>query len=1041
MAELKGGDEMPSVEELLNSATPVNIENPESEIAVNKISYLDEGAPIDTIDSYLEIDPNTREIKIPEEEKVLGVTSDENGERKYFRIDRYAGNNLDFSKAHIYINYRDANENLNQYLCTDVTAVDENTVTFSWLLSRSALRYKGTIYFIVCCKWSDTDGNILNEWNTTLASGECLEGLEATGTTAIKYADIIEQLLNLFQTNVESDMSYDSTTRVIKLKKNDDVGTESLLPALTADADATAADIYTGRTAYVDGEKITGTFNSTGDVVASGISAQFETRKVTVPMVGTVDTPYIVVDAKVAAKDNRFVMTKDSKKDIEILLGGVNFGDAKATDVAEGKTFTSQSGMKIVGVSSAINTADGNIQPADVRSGKKAYSKGSLVRGTLSVNDELSYHGNQNLSNVTENSKKYVKLVQQIRPNNSTSETIISGNSQTVTVNIDAEKFGDATAADVAKGKTFTSAAGLKQTGTSTGTGGGTVTVDDTTESGQTKNIVLSNPTKENSNLVATKTQTADMLLKSGSTLKAGIPLSNLGDATASSVAKGKTFTSSAGVKVTGTYEAPASGTDTSDATASASDILADKTAYIASGKVTGTLATIAQVTNAIGKYNSTPATVSWRASGGSGLNVYDDAVKLEWSTGETYSGYLGNNTPVIALAKPEDFGNATADKVLSSYTFTSAAGVKVKGTVTKASLTNDADATAADILNGKTAYVKGVKLTGTHVCETGIDTSDATATKDDILHGATAYVKGSKVTGTVIEVASGSTDGIWDASTTKAQSGNLVLESSRGTAKLVRSGSKISMQTPLTNLGNATAADVAKGKTFTSSAGLKVTGTLEQSTGVDTSDATATATDIAEDKTVYVKGTKVTGTLTTISSTGTKAFDSTSVSPYADDISIKAKVTADTIFRTDATIQIYVPRTDFGDATASDVAKGKTFTSTAGLKVVGTYEAPSGSGDIKNGVITTTGTSATIDTGLTSISRFMMHMKGSHNSSSTGFEAIYYDGSAWHGIGINKSSYLTSPLTSTPSASISGGTVTISNNLYSSEEYEWFAM
>lgn len=120
------------------------------------------------------IDPITRVINIPED-YIIGVESDEKSDRMYFQCPKIVGDNVDLSKLRLYVNFENANKERDNYFVDDVT-VNEGNILFSWLFSRKVTKYKGDVKFIVCAKKSED--SLTLEWNTTVAKGLSLEGIE-----------------------------------------------------------------------------------------------------------------------------------------------------------------------------------------------------------------------------------------------------------------------------------------------------------------------------------------------------------------------------------------------------------------------------------------------------------------------------------------------------------------------------------------------------------------------------------------------------------------------------------------------------------------------------------------------------------------------------------------------------------------------------------------------------------------------------------------------------------------------------------------------
>lgn len=163
------------------------------------------------------IQPETREMFLSSEAKLFGVESDEKAERKHFRCPRYVGDNIDLLSMGLQINYQNAKGEEDIYIIEDAVQ-DEGTddIVFSWKLYRKVTRYKGEVRFIFCAT-SLQENKIVVEWNTTLAQGTVLEGLEVNDILIEQpEVDVVKQLIQLAeQTNLQSKETNKTTGQIL----------------------------------------------------------------------------------------------------------------------------------------------------------------------------------------------------------------------------------------------------------------------------------------------------------------------------------------------------------------------------------------------------------------------------------------------------------------------------------------------------------------------------------------------------------------------------------------------------------------------------------------------------------------------------------------------------------------------------------------------------------------------------------------------------------------------------------------------------------
>lgn len=335
-----------------------------------------------------------------------------------------------------------------------------------------------------------------------------------------------------------------------------------------------------------------------------------------------------------------------------------------------------------------------------------------------------------------------------------------------------------------------------------------------------------------------------------------------------------------------------------------------------------------------------------------SGKKAYVNGSLITGSIG-TYSG-----TTTITPTKAAQQFETAAKYVTGKLTVNAIPDEYIKTTI------STDPATSTTILSGKKAYVDGLLITGTMTNNGAVapgalgaggsytipagyhngsgkvtaaslaGQTSGTAAAGHILKGKTAWVNGSQITGTVVERGDANLSHM-------ASSGTITITASPG---MYTGGASYSFTD-----NNLKASNIKSGTTIFGVEGSYTGPSLASLT----SDATAAAGHILSGKTAYVNGSKITGSIPTY--IGDDGYLPLNYAGTANGYALfDYQFAKPTYIGDDGFIYLSKALSDFGNATAAQVLKDKTFTSSAGVAVKGTMETKNLSNITSSGLTVT---------------------------------------------------------------------------------------
>lgn len=186
-------------------------------------------------DNHFIIDPITRQLSSNSKKTIL-IKTDHNSEQFTFELPRYVeGHDMSTCNKvevhYININSKTRQQSVGIYNVVDfgIDAEDNTKVLGTWLVSREATKYAGSLNFVLRFGCVSADEVEEYSWNTAIYTGISItDGICNTETVVEDYVDILRQWLDTLETAAGSSDIYaitDDGTMINLCEKVDDLDT------------------------------------------------------------------------------------------------------------------------------------------------------------------------------------------------------------------------------------------------------------------------------------------------------------------------------------------------------------------------------------------------------------------------------------------------------------------------------------------------------------------------------------------------------------------------------------------------------------------------------------------------------------------------------------------------------------------------------------------------------------------------------------------------------------------------------------------------